>query len=151
MREYLAQEAGGPDHGAVLVDTSIWIGASRRPASAEADELRALLERDEVATTEVVVAEVLQGARKREDFDSLADKLEALHFFSADRAIWQKAALFSMELRNQGLITPLSDLVIAAVALENDLSVYAADEHFNRVAGLRLHQPRNYVVRRKDN
>jgi predicted nucleic acid-binding protein len=39
------------------------------------------------------------------------------------------------------MTTPLSDLVIARVALENNVSVYTADDHFSRVEGLQLYVP----------
>jgi predicted nucleic acid-binding protein len=112
-----------------------------------ADELRLLIERDEVATTDVIIAEVLHGAKTEEDFAEWSDTLEALHFFPGGQETWRTAAHISFELRTQGLITPLADLVIASVALENGLAVYAIDEHFSRVQGLRLHTPRNYSVR----
>lgn len=134
----------------VLVDSSVWIGSTRRPRSAVADELRLLIERDEVATTEVIIAEVLQGTKTDEDFNLWSETLDALHFFSADVNVWRKAAHVSFELRNQGMITPLSDLVVATVALDNDLPVYALDDHFARVPGLRLYTPRNYSDRNQN-
>ena len=102
-----------------------------------------LLGRDHIATTDIVVAEVLQGARSDDDFQELADKMEALNFFHADTGIWLKAARLSFELKRRGLTTPLSDLVIATVALENDLEIYAVDSDFARVANIRLYQPAN--------
>ncbi len=124
----------------ILVDTSIWVASLRREASLERQELDALLDRDEVATTDIVVAEVLQGARTEPDFRELADKMDALHFFHADQAVWIKAAELSFELTRRGQTTALSDLVIAVVALENELEVYATDSDFQRVPGLQLYQ-----------
>ncbi len=147
MIEYLRGTGEGLP---VLVDTSVWIASTRRPQSAVADELRLLLERDEVATTEVIIAEVLQGAKTEDDFRRWSDTLDALHFFSGDVEVWRKAAHVSFDLRTHGMITPLADLLVATVALENDLSVYAIDDHFSRVPGLRLHSPRNYSVRNQD-
>jgi len=142
--EYLRQG----ESGLVLVDTSVWIESVRRPKSAVADELRMLLEKDEAATTEVVVAEVLQGARTEKDFADWSDRMDAPHFFPSSLELWRKAAQMAFELRIKGLTTPLADLVIAAVALENDLSLYSVDDHFSRVPGLRQHSPRNVSVRR---
>ena len=50
-----------------------------------------------------------------------------------------RAARLSFDLKRTGLTTALSDLLIAAVALENDLEVYAIDSDFERVPGLKLH------------
>jgi predicted nucleic acid-binding protein len=143
--EYL-RDAGD---GLVLVDTSVWVTSTHRPSSAVADELRLLISRDRVACTEVVIAEILQCATNETDFEKWSDRLDALHFFPAGLAIWRTAGRISFDLRTLGATTPLTDLVVAAVALANDLPLYAVDEHFSRVPGLRLHTPHNYVVHRK--
>jgi predicted nucleic acid-binding protein len=125
----------------IMVDTSIWIRATRVKDGAEARELDSLLARYEVATTEVVIAEVLQGTANRDDFDRYMDQMtSSLEYFPATRETWLAAAELSFNLRRQGLATPLADLVIATVALENDLPVFTADDHFTRVPGLNLHQ-----------
>ena len=125
----------------ILVDTSIWIESTRYKAGAVAAELDALLSRDEVATTDFVMAEVLLGTATEDEFLRYADRLAALHYFPANTATWVRAAETSFRLRRQGLATPLSDLVIATVALENNLLLYAKDDHFHRVSGLLLHLP----------
>jgi predicted nucleic acid-binding protein len=131
----------------ILVDSSIWIDADREPDSPANSELVALIRQDEVAYTEVVMAEVLQGAPTEAKFRDLLDKMTALHFFPADRRTWLDAAQLSFRLRRRGLATPLADLVIAQVALENGLTVYASDGHFGRVDGLALHAPSEYTGR----
>ena len=88
----------------------------------------------------MVAAEVLQGAKTESDFQQLEDKLDALHFYHADEETWQRAARRSFDLKRQGLKTPLSDLLIAQVALDNDLAVFAVDAHFERVDSLSLHK-----------
>ena len=124
----------------VLVDTSVWIHADKRPESAEARELDALLQQDQVATTDLVIAEVLQGSSSASHFQENADKMEALHYFHAARETWLKAAELSFQLMRSGLTTPLSDLVVATVAMEAGLIVYTTDQHFSRVPGLHSHQ-----------
>jgi hypothetical protein len=123
----------------ILVDTSVWVKATRQKDSSEAEELDSLLDRDEVATTDVVVAEVLQGTANEAEFERYSEELQALHYFPVTRETWLKAAGLSFRLRREGQTTPLADLVIATVALENDLEVYAVDSDFARVPGLRLH------------
>jgi predicted nucleic acid-binding protein len=130
----------------ILVDTSVWVPALRAARSPrassppEALELARLVELDEVAITDFVAAEVLQGAIDEAEYRDLADKLDAVHFFHATEQTWLRAARRSFELMKRGLPTPLSDLVIAEVALENGIAVYTVDEHFDRVDGLRLHR-----------
>lgn len=130
----------GRESALILVDTSIWIRALRSKRSPEARELDRLIELDQVVITDLVAAEVLQGTKTDADFEELEDKLDALHFYHADEEAWQRAARRSFDLKRNGLKTPLSDLVIAQVALDNDLTVYAVDEHFDRVDGLKIHE-----------
>jgi predicted nucleic acid-binding protein len=127
----------------ILVDTSVWVTSLRREASREREELALLLALDEAATTDLVVAEVLQGARTEADFQELSTKLDAPHYYHAGESVWLQAARLSFDLKRRGLTTPLSDLVIASVALANDLTVYATDSDFARVPGLRLHALRS--------
>jgi predicted nucleic acid-binding protein len=124
----------------ILVDSSIWIAADRRPDSIEARELVSLLARYEVATTDVVIAEVLQGAPTELKLHQLIDTMSGLHFFHAEAASWLRAGELSFQLRRRGLTTALSDLIIAQVALDNELPVYAIDSDFERVPGLQLHK-----------
>lgn len=123
----------------ILVDTSIWVESTRRKDGQHALELDALLSRDEVATTEIVIAEVLQGTATEQEFAQYSNRMESLHYFPAERETWVRAAKLSFQLRRLGFTTPLADLVIAAVALENGLDVYTVDPHFERISGLRLH------------
>jgi len=125
----------------VLVDTSIWIQSTNQKDGLEANELDALLARDEVATTEIVIAEVLQGTMTERDFAQYSDKMEALRCLPATKDTWVKAAELSFRLRRRGLTTPLTDLVVATVAIENEIAVYAKDQHFERIPGLKLHEP----------
>jgi predicted nucleic acid-binding protein len=125
----------------ILIDTSIWVEADRHPSSVDGRELRDLIDRDEVATTDIVVAEVLQGAPTDQKFRELARRLEGAHFFHASRGTWSAAARLSFELRRQGQATGLSDLLVASVALENDLPIYAIDTDFQRVPQLKLYSP----------
>jgi len=126
----------------ILVDTSAWIDADKKPDSREGRELVRLMAGYEVATTGLVVAELLQGATSDSQFADLASKLSALDYYDANKETWLRAAELSYQLKKRGMITPLSDLVIAAVALENNLPVYATDNHFSRVPGLVRHEAR---------
>jgi hypothetical protein len=124
----------------ILVDIPVWLPALRHKTAPERREVAELLERDEAATIDVIVAGVLQGASDDEDFRKVAYRLDALHYFHADESIWYRAGELSFNLKRRGLRTPLADIVTALVALEHDLELYAKDDHFNRIDGLKLHR-----------
>jgi predicted nucleic acid-binding protein len=112
-----------------------------RDGERERREIVRLLTRDEVATTGMVVAEVLQGAKSEAEYERWQDRFIGPHFYDDSRKTWERAARLSYDLRRRGEETELSDLVIAAVALENDLEVYTNDSDFDRVPGLRRYVP----------
>jgi predicted nucleic acid-binding protein len=124
----------------ILVDSSVWVRALRRGESQERRELDSLLEADQVAITDIIAAEVLQGASSAAEFEGFVEKLDALHYFHADEALWLRAAKLSFDLKRRGMTTALSDVVIATVAIENELEVYSIDTDFQRISGVQLYK-----------
>lgn len=45
-----------------------------------------------------------------------------------------------MSLRREGINLPLSDLAIAALAIEHTLAVFTLDKHFEKIPGLRIYK-----------
>lgn len=125
----------------VIVDTSAWIQALRPGASAKRQELDRLLSQREVAMVGPVLAEVLQGARSSHEFQELHVRLTALPYLAETVGTWARVGGLAYELRQRGASLTLVDLLIASLALEHDCAVYTFDEHFQRVPGLKLHQP----------
>ena len=124
----------------VIVDSSAWIEYFRDPDSAHGDEVERLVKDGDAILVGVVYAELLRGARNEGELRSLDERLEALPFLEAGRETWRRAGQLLFDLRRQGLTIPLTDAVIAALALEGDHRLYTLDEHFQRVPGIRLHQ-----------
>lgn len=89
--------------------------------------------------TGVVLAEVIQGVREPEAAAALATYLQRLPYVEADKDTWTRAGELSYRLRRQGRAIPLTDLVVAAIALKHDHHLYAVDEHFQRVPDLKMH------------
>lgn len=124
----------------IIVDTSIWVAANRNPQSVEAQELQRILRREEPLMLGVVLAELLQGARGQREIDILEDTLLALPYREAGREAWHEAGMLGFRLRQGGQSIPLTDAVIATVALREGHQVYTMDQHFLMVPGLQLHQ-----------
>ena len=123
----------------VIVDTSVWIPFFNRPGSREKAALDLLIDADEVALVGVVLTELLQGCRSPEEREQLADALLALPYWEVTRASWLKAGDLSYGLLRKGLTLPISDLIIAALALKHQCHVYSLDVHFKRIPGLQLY------------
>ncbi len=125
----------------VIIDTSVWAQYFRIPASPEGAEVRRLLESEEAVMVGIVYAELLRGARDERQFGTLEEELDAVPFVDTARGTWNLTGRILADLRRQGAVIPLADASIAAVALENSLSVFTRDEHFQRIPGLSLYEP----------
>lgn len=125
----------------VIAGTSVWIPFFNRPDSPEKSALEVLIDADEVALVGVVLAESLQGCRTQTARDVLSDALLALPSYEVTRSTWLQTGDLSAHLLRRGVTLPLSDLIIAALAIERDCRVYGLGSHFKKLPGLRLYSP----------
>lgn len=125
----------------VIADTSVWIPFFNRPDSPEKTALDLLIDADEVALVGVVLAELLQGCRSQSERDSLSNALLALPYYEVTQSTWLQTGDLSAALLRRGITLPLSDLIIAALAIEHECRVYSLDAHFKKIPGLHLYAP----------
>ncbi|MDA8089255.1 MAG: PIN domain-containing protein [Nitrospiraceae bacterium] len=123
----------------VLIDTSAWVEFFRNNPET-ADTVTKIIEDGRACICGVIYFELLQGIRTGEDPGRLIDLLTALDFMEITAEIWIKAGSISAALRKQGTTLPMSDLLIAATAIERGLSVLTYDEHFSSIPGLNLYR-----------
>lgn len=121
----------------ILVDSSAWVEFLRATGSPAHLRLReALQESTELACTDVIVLEILAGARDDADRDRLRRLLYGLEFLAVDGpADYERAAELYRACRHGGE-TPrkLTDCVIAAVAIRNEAELLCADSDFEAIA-----------------
>ena len=120
----------------VIVDTSAWIPFFNRPESTEKQVIEELIDQGDAAIVGVVLAELLQGCRSREEREELQEALLALPYLGVSQATWIAAGEISAGLLRKGITLPLTDLVIAAAAIEHHCSVYSLDAHFQKIPSL---------------
>ena len=68
--------------------------------------------------------------------DSLRIKLESLDVLPIKPAVWEQAYELGFSLRRKGLTIPTADLIIAALAIENNIFLVHHDEHFEMIVSL---------------
>jgi len=121
----------------ILVDSSAWIEFLRATGSSAHLCLRSALERgDALASTDVIVMEILAGARDDDDRDRLRRLLYSVEFLAVDGpADYERAAELYRACRAGGE-TPrkLSDCLIATVAIRNDAGLLCEDADFTVIA-----------------
>ncbi len=128
-----------------LADKSALARLDRQPV---ADRLGPLLLDGLVATSPIIDLEVLYSARSLSDYESLLAQRRALPSYpitqeTTDRAI---EVQYLLAQRGQHRV-PLPDLLIAAVAEVNNLTVIHYDADYERIAAV-TGQPHEWVVPR---
>lgn len=121
----------------ILVDSSAWVEFLRATGSPAHLYVRsALREGAELATTDVVVMEILAGARDRADRIRLRRLLFGLEFFAVEGpGDYESAAELFGACRRAGE-TPrkLTDCLIAAVAIRSNAELLCEDADFATIA-----------------
>jgi predicted nucleic acid-binding protein len=126
----------------ILVDTSVWIEFfSSSPGRAGRELRRMIGEVEPFAITGVVVTEVLQGltrdVNRIERYLSMWEMLEP-----RGCSTYREASAISRLARSTGISLTTIDTLIAAIALEQQASLFSLDKDFSRIArvtALRLH------------
>ena len=127
----------------IVVDTSVWIDAHRRPAGRTAATLNALLDADEVALALPVRLELLAGV-SRKDRTALARGLTALPLLRPSPDTWQLIEGWLPLAADKGRRFGLADWLIAALASEIDALIWSLDTDFAQLE--RLKMTRQYAI-----
>jgi tRNA(fMet)-specific endonuclease VapC len=120
----------------IAVDTSVWIDffRGRQPV---ADRLALALDRDELALPVPVRIEILSGARRAER-PRLARLLSALPVLFPSDETWHLVESWASTGAAAGHRFGVADLLVAAIAAENDCAIWSLDADFGRLARLGL-------------
>lgn len=123
----------------VLIDTSVWIEFFRK-ASSVGDAVAELLNKELVWVTGIVLFELVQGTKAEVEKAHIVSRLTSLRYVEMSVMVWQKAGELARLLKKNGLTLPVSDIILAAVALEHNLQVFTLDKNFESIPGITLYK-----------
>ena len=123
----------------IVVDTSVWIDAHRRPAGRHATVLTSLLDADEVALALPVRLELLAGISRR-DRAALVRGLSALPVLRPSDDTWRLIERWVPLAADKGQRFALADLIIAALTAEIGGLVWSLDRDFEQLERLKFVQ-----------
>ena len=121
----------------IVVDSSIWIEAQRRPTGHTATTLKQLLDADEVALALPVQLELLAGVARR-DRAALARGLSALPLLRPSSETWELVERWVPTAADNGLRFGLADWLVAALASEIEALIWSLDEDFVKLEKLEI-------------
>lgn len=127
----------------IVVDTSVWVDAQRRPTGANSVQLKSLLDADEVALALPVKLELLAGVARR-DRPAFARGLSALPVLRPTDETWTLIERWVPSAADKGDRFALADLLIAALTAEIGALIWSLDDDFAAMERMRL--VRTYAV-----
>lgn len=122
----------------LLPDTCVWIDFLKGRNTPLTLQLEQALLQGEVYTCGVVLYELLQGIRNPGEDQQVQAAFDALIMLEVTAKTWVSAAKQSSKLRKKGITLPMSDIIIAAVAIEHNVTIMTVDQHFQHVPSLLL-------------
>jgi len=123
----------------VIVDTSVLIAFFRGDAKI-ADKVSSLLQDNRVITTGIIIAELLQGMKDMKEGKNISDILAETSPLEITTDLWIKAGKVALSLRRKGINLPLTDVAIAALAIEHDIRIFTLDKYFEQIPGVRVYK-----------
>lgn len=136
----------------VLADTSVWSLALRRKAHdlnpverAAVAELTNLIREGRARIIGLVRQELLSGIKTSSQYEKLRAVLRSFPDEPVMTTDYEAAAKVGNECRARGVAVSVSDMLICAIAIARDWSIFAADPDFKsyaRILPLKLHTPR---------
>jgi predicted nucleic acid-binding protein len=121
----------------IVVDTSVWIEANRRPLGALPNALRGLIDADEVALSLPVRLELIAGVKGAQR-DVLRRVLSGTPVLLPTEGTWRTVERWIPKATDKGHRFGLTDLLIAALADDIGGLVWSLDEDFGRMEQLKM-------------
>ena len=121
----------------IIVDTCVWIEFFRNPESELTLQLKEHIKERKVVMVGMVLAEILQSIMTKKEAGRVKESLKKLPYLEVTWDAWEKAGELSRDLRRRGITIPLSDMIIASLAITEGCEVLTVDPHFQHVPGLK--------------
>jgi tRNA(fMet)-specific endonuclease VapC len=123
--------------GSVLVDSSFYISRLRAGVD-PLQELAQISEDWEIVTCGIVVVEVCRGFKTEKLRQRFEEAFSTMILIPTTPKLWHQAMELAWKLDRQGKIMQVTDLTIAACALQVDAAVLTLDGDFDRVPNLQV-------------
>lgn len=110
----------------ILADSNMFIDFWRNATQSVVD----VFTTEDIVICGVVRCELLHGAKSDKDFKNINTVLDAFEEVPFEESDWDQLGKLLYQLRTKGITVPLSDAIIAHVAIKNRIPVWTKDQHF---------------------
>ena len=118
----------------VFIDSTIWVEFFKGHDEKYQELLDPLIENDRIYYNGIIMSELLTGSLTHKEFDFLAGSFDGFHYLESNQKIFRQAGELGFKLRRKGLTVPLSDLIIAAHCIAEELELVSLDKHFKMIS-----------------
>ena len=139
----------------ILVDTSVWSLALRKKTLTKEEEivvreLKELIYELRVIMMGSIRQELLSGISDDEKYRTLKEKLRSFEDLELNQEDYEKAAEIANTCRKKGIQGSHIDFLIAASALNRNISIFTTDkdfENYKKTFSLKLHKVRDEIIK----
>ena len=125
----------------VLADTTVWVHYLRGDRPEVRNRFIPLILENRLATADIIIMELLRGARSNKDYEILYNDLIVLPRLAMNPSFWNRAWKCGYQFRKNGINVPLTDILIATLAVEHGALLLHNDRHFKMMeTTMGLHQ-----------
>ncbi|MBI3606252.1 MAG: PIN domain nuclease [Nitrospirae bacterium] len=120
----------------IVVDTSIWIDFLKGENSPEQRKLHSLInDEEDIAIVEIIFTEILQGIKEDKEFQTMKGFLLDFPIYKPKSIeTYFHAAQIYRDCRKKGkTIRKTVDCIIAAICMENSLTLFHKDSDFDNI------------------
>jgi predicted nucleic acid-binding protein len=128
-----------PKQNLVLVDTSVWIDFFRGTTQELIRlGLSTLIDSNQVVLSDIILHEVLIGAKTEEEYQELEAMMNILTCYRIQEEELADFNRFSFFVKKKGLAGSYTDLSIAFLCHHHNLWLYSLDKYFKKLENLKL-------------
>lgn len=117
-----------------LIDTSVWIKYFQVPNTLLFELVTQLLKEQRALFTGIIALELIRGARTEKELSVLEALFRSIERVDETDTTHLEAGKIGYQLSKKGITIGTVDLLISQLAIENDLSLYTLDRHFQAIA-----------------
>jgi hypothetical protein len=120
--------------GKVLVDTSVWIEFFRKKNIYWFNLVAGLLREERAVWTGIIILELIRGGKGQKELDVIAEMTGFVDSVEPAPKTYIAAGEKGQALARKGQTFSVVDLLIAQLAMENNLALLSLDRHFKMLS-----------------